>query len=212
MLGHLNGAQKLQIKLVPTSYFLDCPPIPNWYFLVHPSPLKEVKRTEQKNNISQKISQVSNVRDQIMNKTKIHIDITWCIDINTIEIPRIKFIVRVWPNSAADASPVNIVATVDEYFFKIVSASIITKLNWKTWLEMKRILWIWVILNGCNSQELKTTNELRQSRPKHMLDEPNSRFFISGVPMCYNGSTTIARISRYYSSVTVESPSDKMPP
>lgn len=69
-----------------------------------------------------------------MNKRKIH-DITWCIDINTIEIPRIKFIVRVWPNSAADASPVNIVATVDEYFFKIVSASIITKLNWKTWLE-----------------------------------------------------------------------------
>lgn len=32
-----------------------------------------------------------------------------------------KFIVKVWPNSAADAIPVKIVATVDEYFFKIVS-------------------------------------------------------------------------------------------
>ena len=39
----------------------------------------------------------------------------------TIEIPNKKFIVRVWPNNAADAMPVNIVATVDEYFFKIVS-------------------------------------------------------------------------------------------
>ena len=43
---------------------------------------------------------------------------------NTIEIPKIKFIVKVWPNSAADAMPVKIVATVDEYFFKIVSAKI----------------------------------------------------------------------------------------
>ena len=47
--------------------------------------------------------------------------VTWCIEINTIEIPKIKFIVRVWPNNAADAMPVKIVATVDEYFFKIVS-------------------------------------------------------------------------------------------
>lgn len=48
-----------------------------------------------------------------------------------MEIPRTKFIVRLWPNSAADANPVNIVATVDEYFFKIVSARIIIKLNKK---------------------------------------------------------------------------------
>ena len=34
-----------------------------------------------------------------------------------------KFIVKVCPNSAADAMPVKIVATVDEYFFKIVSAA-----------------------------------------------------------------------------------------
>ena len=43
---------------------------------------------------------------------------------NTIEIPKTKLIVSAWPNSAADAIPVKIVATVEEYFFKIVSASI----------------------------------------------------------------------------------------
>lgn len=43
---------------------------------------------------------------------------------NTIEIPNKKFIVKVWPNNAADAMPVKIVATVDEYFFKIVSEHI----------------------------------------------------------------------------------------
>lgn len=55
--------------------------------------------------------------------------LTWCIEIKTIDIPKIKFIVREWPNNAADAMPVKIVATVDEYFFKIVSASI-TKYKW----------------------------------------------------------------------------------
>lgn len=44
------------------------------------------------------------------------------MEIKTIEIPKIKFVVRVWPKRAADAIPVKIVATVDEYFFKIVSA------------------------------------------------------------------------------------------
>lgn len=42
---------------------------------------------------------------------------------NTIEIPIRKFIVNLCPNNAADAIPVKIVATVDEYFFKIVSAA-----------------------------------------------------------------------------------------
>lgn len=42
----------------------------------------------------------------------------------TTEIPNIKFMVNVWPNMTADAMPVNIVATVDEYFFKIVSGDI----------------------------------------------------------------------------------------
>lgn len=32
--------------------------------------------------------------------------------------------VKACPNKAADAKPVNIVATVEEYFFKIVSASL----------------------------------------------------------------------------------------
>lgn len=50
--------------------------------------------------------------------------ITWCIEMNTIEIPSRKFTVKVWPNNAADAMPVKIVATVDEYFFKIVSGNI----------------------------------------------------------------------------------------
>lgn len=43
---------------------------------------------------------------------------------NTIEMPNIKFMVKVWPNRAAEAIPVKIVATVDEYFFRIVSAHI----------------------------------------------------------------------------------------
>jgi hypothetical protein len=37
-------------------------------------------------------------------------------------MPRRKLIVKVCPKNAADARPVKIVATVDEYFFKIVSA------------------------------------------------------------------------------------------
>jgi hypothetical protein len=40
----------------------------------------------------------------------------------TMVTPNKKLMVRVWPNNAADARPVNIVATVDEYFFNIVSA------------------------------------------------------------------------------------------
>lgn len=52
---------------------------------------------------------------------------TWCIEMKTTEIPNIKFMVKVWPNITADAMPVNIVATVDEYFFKIVSDNITKK-------------------------------------------------------------------------------------
>jgi hypothetical protein len=40
----------------------------------------------------------------------------------TMVTPKTKLMVRVWPNNAADARPVNIVATVDEYFFHIISA------------------------------------------------------------------------------------------
>lgn len=49
-------------------------------------------------------------------------EVTWCMEIKTIDIPRTKFMVKVWPNSAAEAMPVKMVATVDEYFFRIVSA------------------------------------------------------------------------------------------
>jgi len=45
----------------------------------------------------------------------------WCIEINTTDMPRRKLMVKVCPKNAAEARPVNIVATVDEYFFKIVS-------------------------------------------------------------------------------------------
>lgn len=48
----------------------------------------------------------------------------------TIEIPRTKFIVKVCPNNTAEATPVKIVAIVDEYFFKIVSAFIIDLLKY----------------------------------------------------------------------------------
>ena len=44
--------------------------------------------------------------------------------------------VKVWPNSAADAMPVKIVATVEEYFFKIVSECI------EQWVE-DNILYVW---------------------------------------------------------------------
>ena len=47
---------------------------------------------------------------------------TWCIEINTTDMPRRKLIVKVCPRKAAEARPVKIVATVEEYFFKIVSA------------------------------------------------------------------------------------------
>jgi NAD(P)H-nitrite reductase large subunit len=39
----------------------------------------------------------------------------------TMVTPRIKFMVSACPNSAAEARPVKIVATAEEYFFKIVS-------------------------------------------------------------------------------------------
>jgi hypothetical protein len=42
---------------------------------------------------------------------------TWCIEINTTDMPRRKLMVKVCPKNAAEARPVNIVATVDEYFF-----------------------------------------------------------------------------------------------
>lgn len=45
------------------------------------------------------------------------------MEMKTMEMPKIKLMVNVWPNNAADAKPVKIVATVEEYFFKIVSAS-----------------------------------------------------------------------------------------
>ena len=48
--------------------------------------------------------------------------VTWCIEINTIEMPKRKLTVKGCPKNAAEARPVKIVATVDEYFFKIVSA------------------------------------------------------------------------------------------
>jgi len=37
-------------------------------------------------------------------------------------MPRRKLMVKVCPKNAAEARTVNIVATIDEYFFKIVSA------------------------------------------------------------------------------------------
>jgi hypothetical protein len=47
--------------------------------------------------------------------------LTWCIEINTTDMPRRKLMVNLCPKNAAEARPVKIVATVDEYFFKIVS-------------------------------------------------------------------------------------------
>lgn len=44
-------------------------------------------------------------------------------------MPKTKFIVSVCPNNTADAIPVKIVATVDEYFFNIASAKISVTLS-----------------------------------------------------------------------------------
>ena len=56
------------------------------------------------------------------NSIGIHKPFTWCIEMKTIEIPSMEFIVKVWPNKTADVKPVKIVTTIDEYFFKMVSA------------------------------------------------------------------------------------------
>lgn len=45
-----------------------------------------------------------------------------CMEMNTIVTPMQKLRVRGWPNRAADMRPVKIVAMVEEYFFRIVSA------------------------------------------------------------------------------------------
>ena len=45
-----------------------------------------------------------------------------CMEMNTIVTPMQKLRVRGWPNKAADMRPVKIVAMVEEYFFKMVSA------------------------------------------------------------------------------------------
>lgn len=46
----------------------------------------------------------------------------WCMEMKTMVTPIKKLIVREWPNSAADMMPVKIVAIVDEYFLRMVSA------------------------------------------------------------------------------------------
>lgn len=61
----------------------------------------------------------------------------------TTEIPNIKFTVSVWPNMIADAMPVNIVATVDEYFFKIVSGNILKKPLMSTFIMTLTISYSW---------------------------------------------------------------------
>jgi len=45
-----------------------------------------------------------------------------CMEMNTMETPMKKLMVSWWPNIIADIKPVKMVATVDEYFFRIVSA------------------------------------------------------------------------------------------
>ena len=45
-----------------------------------------------------------------------------CMEMNTIVTPMQKLRVRGWPNRAADMRPVKIVAMVEEYFFRMVSA------------------------------------------------------------------------------------------
>jgi hypothetical protein len=44
------------------------------------------------------------------------------MEMKTTEIPKTKWMVRAWPKRAADASPVKMVAIVEEYFFNMVSA------------------------------------------------------------------------------------------
>ena len=46
----------------------------------------------------------------------------WCMEIPTMVTPMQKLMVSLWPKSTALMIPVKMVATVDEYFFKMVSA------------------------------------------------------------------------------------------
>lgn len=46
----------------------------------------------------------------------------WCMEMKTMVTPMRKLSVSVCPNSAADMMPVKMVATVEEYFLRIVSA------------------------------------------------------------------------------------------
>ena len=48
----------------------------------------------------------------------------WCMDMKTMETPIRKLKVSLWPKAAADTNAVKMVAMVDEYFFKIVSANL----------------------------------------------------------------------------------------
>lgn len=45
-----------------------------------------------------------------------------CMEMNTIVTPMQKLRVRAWPNSSADMRPVKMVAMLEEYFFRMVSA------------------------------------------------------------------------------------------
>jgi hypothetical protein len=46
-----------------------------------------------------------------------------CMEMKTMATPMKKLMLRSWPKSAHDMSPVKMVATVEEYFFRIVSAN-----------------------------------------------------------------------------------------
>eukprot|EP00200_Dunaliella_tertiolecta_P000212 CAMPEP_0202364864 /NCGR_PEP_ID=MMETSP1126-20121109/16103_1 /ASSEMBLY_ACC=CAM_ASM_000457 /TAXON_ID=3047 /ORGANISM="Dunaliella tertiolecta, Strain CCMP1320" /LENGTH=104 /DNA_ID=CAMNT_0048959595 /DNA_START=340 /DNA_END=654 /DNA_ORIENTATION=+ len=46
----------------------------------------------------------------------------WCMEMSTMETPRMKFTVRLCPNSTQLMRAVNMVAIVELYFFRMVSA------------------------------------------------------------------------------------------
>ena len=61
--------------------------------------------------------------------------------------------VSVWPNIAADAMPVKMVATVDEYFFKIVSEHN----KWSIWVIKHKTNYC-VLVNKAKDDNQTTLN------------------------------------------------------
>ncbi len=72
------------------------------------------------------------------------------MEMKTIETPITKLSVNGWPKRAALINPVRIVAIVDEYFFRIVSANLKKKLDRIPWKALFTISANVTVVNPAN--------------------------------------------------------------